>query len=206
MCNAVAGAFAEAISAVAYVPADIITQRLQVSKRLSFVRSDKNQSVFTICRHIRQTEGIRGFFRGYGPYLLVHAPSSAIWWSSYEATKALLFKTFRRLGSDESLLSKTWLQNGIFCFSGSMAGGLSYAVMNPLDVAKTRLQLMEMGQTGDKAALTSGFYRILLNIYQREGIGGLFKGLKPRLLLRVPMSAVTFTAYEYMKGVSIVQE
>jgi len=39
---------------------------------------------------IWQQEGLRGFFRGIGPRMLIHAPSVAICWSTYETIKHTL--------------------------------------------------------------------------------------------------------------------
>ncbi|CAM9723525.1 unnamed protein product, partial [Discosporangium mesarthrocarpum] len=38
-------------------------------------------------RQIWATDGLQGFFRGSGPRLLVHMPSVAISWTTYETVK-----------------------------------------------------------------------------------------------------------------------
>lgn len=149
------------------------------------------------------TEGLSGFFRGYVPYLLVHGPGSAVWWSSYEATKMMLFKLYHRLNYEKTINEEgIILKTATFGLSGSIAGSTSYIVTNPLEVAKTRLQLMELGHKRDKMALTRGFWYILADLFRKEGINGMFKGLKPRLLLHVPVASITIMAYEYLKEFS----
>lgn len=47
-------------------------------------------------RSIVREEGLRGLMRGSVARLLVHAPSAAISWTTYEAAKSLLLKVHHR--------------------------------------------------------------------------------------------------------------
>lgn len=64
LSHAAAGVTAEALSAVSYLPTDIVAQRLQTHVRYSFLPLRlQTHSAWSICRHVWRTEGIRGFFR-----------------------------------------------------------------------------------------------------------------------------------------------
>ncbi|PJF19640.1 Mitochondrial substrate/solute carrier domain-containing protein [Paramicrosporidium saccamoebae] len=207
MSNATAGVVSEATAALTYLPTDIVTQRLQVQSAMSSHHSAINSSGSRICSHIYQTEGVKGFYRGFGPYILVYGPGSAVWWASYEACKSVIFKAYRWAGFHVSDAG-SYHQGGSLkimahLVSGGFAGAAGYVAVNPLEVAKTRLQLLEVNERTDKRALSSGYWKLLREVFVKEGIAGLYKGLKPRLLIRVPVSSVAFIGYEYMKESSM---
>ena len=63
---------AEAFSAFCYVPSDIISQRLQVESPTNFRNTQFHYTSTTeVAKSIWKNEGLKGFFRGYGPYLMV---------------------------------------------------------------------------------------------------------------------------------------
>lgn len=203
LSNAAAGGIAEAVSAFSYLPTDIVTQRLQVHSKRNFYRLSHNATSRHIVRHIYATEGLPGFFRGFVPYMLVHGPGSAIWWASYEVSKFLIFQWYGRLGlhvQPDGIYSGADGPKLAACVvSGALAGAAGYVAVNPLEVAKTRLQLLEASERIDQSRLRAGFSSLLLEVYRSEGVRGLFKGIKPRLLIRVPVSSIAFVGYEYLK-------
>ena len=226
------GLTAEAAGAFIYVPSDVVSQRLQVQNRIDFIPLHQRQTSATaISRAIWKTEGIKGFFRGYVPYLLVFGPGSAVWWGSYEIFKRQIHKG---MSAFENCMSKTqanypsssateashhhhFFPNtgfGLFSIpykkeinhfvSGALAGVCSVLVTNPLDVSRTRLQLLEYQNDKDKKALRQGFFSMLGEVYRREGIHGFYKGVKPRVFVSIPGSAIAFVGYEYLKEKSLV--
>lgn len=202
LSHALAGASAEAFSAFSYVPTDVICQRLQTHVSYSFIpKRLQNASMRKVVGHIWMTEGWRGFFRGYFPYLTVYAPSSAVWWSVYEACKYGLDRIFYKHKSIHS--NSKVFESVNYLISGSVAGAASIVATNPLDVARTRLQLLEVAVNREKRTLRSGFYSILKQVFQNEGWRGLYKGMKPRIWVRTPGCAVTLCGYEYLKSVSV---
>jgi hypothetical protein len=52
--------------------------------------SIRYHGIVDAAKHIYTTEGVAGFFRGMGPRLMVHMPSVAISWTTYETVKGLL--------------------------------------------------------------------------------------------------------------------
>lgn len=151
-------------------------------------------------KYIWRTEGFKGFYRGYGIYLLVYGPSSAIWWSSYESTK----RTLKRFVNNSSAALRGWplTSDLIHCFSGGFAGTISTIVTHPLDLVRTRLQLLDVSSASEKHTLAQGFRSLLWSVYKEEGWRGCMKGLKPRIYVRGPGSAIAFTGYEWLKQAS----
>lgn len=56
--------------------------------------------------------------------------------------------------------------------SAGLANALSSAVLNPMDVAKTRMQTIQLHQTGDKSI---SLLRTLSILYRESGVVGLWK-------------------------------
>lgn len=71
----VLGALAEITAGLFYVPADVVTQRLQIQSLPSFTKTNR---LFTgpkhVMREIIKQEGIKGLYRGYLAHILTFAP------------------------------------------------------------------------------------------------------------------------------------
>lgn len=151
-----AGAAAELTSCAMWVPFDVATQRLQIQGSLQ-PRQYKNG--YDLLKQVYETEGIRGLYRGFGATIIRNMPSSAIWWSTYEVTKAYLHSFDIRAAlhlparkasmlvskyEDETTLKETRTVEDedpvIHCIAGVSAAAVATTLTNPLDVAKTRLQ------------------------------------------------------------------
>ena len=201
-----AGFLAEAISGLVYVPTDILTQKLQLQQKMNFLdqRYQYNSS-FDVLRTTMRTEGFFGLYRGFGAYLAVYGPHSAVWWLVYEGCKRAFASTPPTFPCKESNLSYFKRHLG-HVVSGAIAGALAVVATNPLDVAKTRLQTMEISNALHKRQIDAGFMSILKGIYQKEGFYGLYRGMKPRIYLKIPGSAIAFVGYEILKEKSLLSE
>lgn len=73
--------------------------------------------------------------------------------------------------------------------AGAIAGVSEILTFYPLDVVKTRMQL----ERGVSPSLVKSFQ----NIIAQEGVGRLYKGLVPPLLLEAPKRAVKFAANDF---------
>ncbi|GAW80116.1 mitochondrial carrier protein [Plasmodium gonderi] len=74
-----------------------------------------------------------------------------------------------------------------------IGGGIAAVVTNPLDVIKTRIQTECFNIKG------FNFYRMVSNLYYKEGIRSFFKGSLARMTLCIPASAISWGTYETMK-------
>jgi solute carrier family 25 (mitochondrial citrate transporter), member 1 len=68
----------------------------------------------------------------------------------------------------------------------------------PIDTIKTRLQKTP-AQPGDTAL--GRIVKISNDMWKQEGAKSFYKGITPRVMRVAPGQAVTFTVYEYLKGV-----
>lgn len=141
-------------------------------------------AAYVICRE----EGFGTLYRGVSLTAARQASNQGVNFTVYSKLKEYLQEKQQR----EVLPS--WQTSLIGLFSGAL-GPLSNA---PLDTIKTRLQ------KSTYASNESGWVRIAKigkQLIKEEGIGALYKGITPRIMRVAPGQAVTFTVYEFMKGV-----
>jgi solute carrier family 25 protein 44 len=183
--NFAAGAAASLFSTLITVPLDVVTQRLMIQdgKNTDFKYRGGLDAFSSILRY----EGLRGLYRGYWATLVSYAPSSAIWWSVYSVTKFELY-SYRNMREWDVLI------HGI---AGTCAGIVAAILTNPLDVAKTRVQVSNSKQTPS----ILGIWKDLL---AREGPRSILtRGLTARLINVIPVSLLSVTAYEKVKTLSL---
>ena len=108
----IAGIMASSLTSLIYVPAEVISQRLQMSAR--------GTSAWQIARSLYHTGGLRGFYPTIAVSLIVNPVRDGIWWCIYEKC---------RQHSDNSIL-----------LSSSLASLAVAALFNPVEVVKTKLQ------------------------------------------------------------------
>ncbi|XP_010259426.1 PREDICTED: nicotinamide adenine dinucleotide transporter 1, chloroplastic [Nelumbo nucifera] len=91
---------------------------------------------------------------------------------------------------------------GLLCNAGAgaAAGAIAATFVCPLDVIKTRFQVHGIPNLGGGTTKGSLIVRSLEQIFQKEGVRGMYRGLSPTVLALLPNWAVYFTMYEQLKG------
>lgn len=145
----VGGACATLIGQTITVPVDIVTQHRMMQGQVrqwtkgGGAKKSKAVSSLAIIQKILNHEGPRGLYKGYTVSLVTYAPGSAMWWSFYSG--------FYRIGVEHGLLEVSpmpLVQAG----SGVMAGLLTSILTNPLDVLRTRYQvIMKRGRGRERS-------------------------------------------------------
>jgi len=178
------------------VPADVITQRLQIQgmKRrdpskvdiqTATTKTNIRGSVEAVCRKIIKYDGLSGFYRGYFISLMSNVPTSGIWWASYNV---LLREIGQYFESDNLGTHKMPVQAAC----GVLSGAVSAIATNPLDVLRTRIQ------TGGSRSLVKATKRL----WSEEGIYMFTKGLTARALSMSTNSLLIILGYESVKRLS----
>lgn len=90
---------------------------------------------------------------------------------------------------------------GLLCNAGAgaAAGVIAATFVCPLDVIKTRLQVHGAPMLGNGTVRGSLIVGSLEQIFQKEGLRGMYRGLSPTILALLPNWAVYFTIYDQLK-------
>lgn len=149
------------------------------------------RSLLSASSSILKTEGIAGFFRGWGATAVRDAPNAGLYLFFYEAGKKNLSKLVNKdsqSGAGISSSTATWVN----MTSSALAGAASTAVTNPFDTLKTRLQVLPEVYTN--------MWTALVRILREEGVRRLFDGLGLRMGRKAVSSSVVWTGYEFFIG------
>jgi solute carrier family 25 citrate transporter 1 len=150
-----------------------------------------NQSFVTGLKHILQTEGIRGVYKG--------ATATALKQGSNQGLRFMWFNEYKKVLTHDGERTLTPIEKFL---GGMTAGCFSTLGNNPFDVIKTRMQ-------GTKASQYSSTLDCLKKILSQEGFGALYAGVIPRLGRVVPGQGIIFFSFETiqdaLKGYKIFQ-
>lgn len=124
-----------------------------------------------------------GLYRGAGYTVMRNAPGSFALFGGNTAAKTMM-------GVGEDGTRATWTQDAIASCVGATA---SITVAQPLDVIKTRIQNRPFDSPESGVTI---FKRLIEN----EGVGGMFKGLTPKLLVVGPKLIFSFTVAQHLIG------
>eukprot|EP00898_Chlorokybus_atmophyticus_P003880 jgi/Chlat1/4493/Chrsp29S04433 len=157
-------------SAFVRVPADTLKHRVQAYVAPGFVEAAKD---------VVAKKGLRGFYSGFAPTVMRDVPEIAIQFTVYEFLRRKLERSrqVKKLRTWEHLLL------------GGLAGSGAALCTMPLDLVKTRQQ----------CGLQGSVLSAMRSVVEKDGVGGLWAGLGPRLTQVTIMSAVFFGLFEYCK-------
>lgn len=188
-----AGLAAGVTEAVAVVtPMEVVKIRLQAQHHSMADPLDipKYRNAAHASYTVLREEGIGALYRGVSLTALRQGTNQAVNFSAYTELKALLQRLQPEYQNKEIPSYQTMV---IGLVSGAM-GPLSNA---PIDTIKTRLQKTP-GQPGETAI--SRITAIGKDMFKQEGFKAFYQGITPRIMRVAPGQAVTFTVYEYLKG------
>uniref|UniRef100_A0A7N6FJI3 Solute carrier family 25 member 45 n=1 Tax=Anabas testudineus TaxID=64144 RepID=A0A7N6FJI3_ANATE len=150
-----------------FVPIDLVKVRLQGQ-----TTADRYRGPIHCVAVILREEGPRGLFRGGLALALRDIPCYGLYFLPYEVTRKALTESGKQP-------------------AGGVAGVVTWAFANPMDVVKARLQMSGAGGREYRGVL----HCIRVSI-REEGGRVFFKGLLLNSLRAFPVNAVTFLSYE----------
>ncbi|CAG9460986.1 unnamed protein product [Pedinophyceae sp. YPF-701] len=182
--DGVAGVVAQGLSGAVWTPVDLIKERIQVA---GFLRADgaaASASPADVVRAALREKGFLGLFRGYWINNSVWFPWGLIYAGSYERCKRSLADALDRTGPED-------LPPWAFAFSAAAASAVGAVATHPLDVIKTRIQVLP-----DAGGSRWRAWGVARRLVQQEGVLGVFDGAVARLWVMAPGSAVGWMVYE----------
>ncbi|XP_066931049.1 brain mitochondrial carrier protein 1-like isoform X2 [Clytia hemisphaerica] len=183
------GGLASMAAEMGTFPIDTTKTRLQVqgqvvNKSLSEL---KYRGMFHAMFRISKEEGLTALFNGIKPALLRQATYGTLKIGLYHGIKRLITENPK----DETL--------ALNMCAGIVAGALSSAICNPTDVLKVRLQ----AQTAGNVAGSTGMLMSFRDIYNMEGLRGLYRGVGPTAQRASIIAGVELPVYDWSKKVII---
>ncbi|CAI5744447.1 unnamed protein product [Peronospora destructor] len=129
-------------------------------------------------RHIFQTEGLRGLFAGLSPAMTIAAPSTVLYYMSYDL---LLHEGYQQLPQ---------LEGFVPLMAGTTARIVAASTTSPIELIRTRMQSENAG-----TSMLMTFQQAV----KRGGYVSLLNGLGATLARDVPFSAIYWTFYENLQ-------
>ncbi|KAJ0987907.1 hypothetical protein J5N97_006263 [Dioscorea zingiberensis] len=176
----VAGALAGVSSTLCTYPLELLKTRLTIQRGVY-------ENLLHAFLKIVKEEGPAELYRGLTPSLIGVVPYAAANYYTYDTLKKVYRKAFKRedIGNIATLLI------------GSAAAAISSSATFPLEVARKHMQA---GAVGGRQVYKNMLHA-LLTIMEKEGVGGLYKGLGPSCMKLVPAAGISFMCYEACKKI-----
>lgn len=171
------GSTSRVIACTAVSPLELIKTRMQHHGRTATVWNEVRS-----VRGLVRADGASVLFRGLVPTLWRDVPFSAVYWTSYELMRKRLLPS--SLDKRAEFLSAF--------VAGAASGTLAAAITIPFDVVKTRRQVWLDGRD-------VRLHAQLEEIWRREGVAGLTRGIVPRVGKVAPACAIMISSYEVGK-------
>ncbi|CEI40156.1 unnamed protein product [Fusarium venenatum] len=162
-------------------PFDVIKQRMQIQNSSKMYRS-----MFDCAKYVYRSEGLGAFYISYPTTLSMTVPFTALQFLAYESISTTMnpAKTYDPM---------------THCLAGAVAGGFAAGLTTPMDVIKTMLQTRGTS-TDPQVRNVNSFIGGCRLLYQRAGVSGFFKGVRPRIVTTMPSTAICWSAYEFSKS------
>jgi len=193
-----AGGCAGFCQIVVTTPMELLKIQLQDAGRLAATEGAaaagaKKISALSITKELLRTKGIVGLYKGTGATMLRDVTFSIVYFPLFANLNSLGPR--KAPGSKESVFWWSFI-------SGCASGSISAAVVNPADVVKTRLQLLNKGASEQSY---SGIADAFVKIFKTEGPTAFFKGALCRMIVIAPLFGIAQMVYyfgiaEYFMG------
>lgn len=185
---------AGAITAVCTSPFDVIRTRLAVQEHATVYNG-----LIGSFRTTWREEGLRGLYRGFGPTIVVIPLFWAIYFTSYASCKD-------HLSSSQTEWVRELPMWGRHLLAACSAGAVADVLVNPLFVARTRMQTQHMRILAPasnpsgvvRPTLYTGTINTLTRLWREEGGMSLMRGVSASLfgLMHV---MIQFPIYEHLR-------
>lgn len=156
----------------------------------SFPSTSARMSMTSTLSSVRHVYPLTRLYKGWTAVLCRNIPQSAIKFFVFEQLMRITYTTVSRAST--SPLPTLAI--------GGVAGSTAALFTTPFDTIKTRLQTQGLG-ANQGGQVVKGVIPTMKDIVLHEGVGGLYRGVLPRLFIYVTQGAVFFTSYEMARYV-----
>jgi len=192
VAHALAGAGGGILSTALTYPLITLSTRAQVESR------NADTSALQAVKKIIAREGISGLYAGIESAMFGISITNFVYYYWYEWSKSFFEQAALKAGRASKKLTTVESMT-----AGAIAGSLTVLITNPIWVVNTRITAGVKRQEtlpGNKAAVKKpSTIGVFLQILREEGLGGLFAGVMPALVL-VINPILQYTVFEQLKN------
>ena len=152
----------------------IVTPLERIKINLQYVKTGSkkyNNSLEAVTNIVRR-QGVRSLYNGWSATLFREVPGYGIYFSTYEYLKD-------HVKYDNPITT---------LLLGGLSGSMSWLFIYPSDVVKSNMQMKELS-----------LKKTCLDIYQKRGIAGFYKGFSLGIFRAFPLHGGVFLGYELSK-------
>ncbi|GLB40287.1 putative mitochondrial carrier (TC 2.A.29) family protein [Lyophyllum shimeji] len=183
-------------------PLDVAKTRIQALPSNGKGKEKQQSSMLAVLTQIYKAEGLSGFYRGFGATMLNTFSMQYAYFFFYSLVRnSYISRLTRRLPAGSKLPP---LSTAAELLIGAIAGALAQIFTIPVSVIATRQQVGRLEDSSEEPHDDS-FLGVAREIIEEEGVGGLWLGLKPGLVLTVN-PAITYGVFERVKSLSLLAQ
>ncbi|KAJ8503433.1 hypothetical protein ONZ45_g10861 [Pleurotus djamor] len=212
---ALAGALGACFSTAVVYPLDVAKTRIQALPSDAKGKGKDDLSMFAVLYKIWQTEGLAGFYRGFGATMLNTFSMQYAYFFFYSFVRgSYISRLTRKLPAGSKVPA---LSTAAELSLSAVAGALAQIFTIPVSVIATRQQVGRsdrkvQSRTATPDSLASSttevedvddsFLGVAREIVEEEGVTGLWLGIQPGLVLTVN-PAITYGVFERLKSLML---
>ena len=189
------GSFAGLVQCVVICPMEHVKCRLQIQHSTGSANAIYKGPLDATRKIVKQA-GIPKIFQGWWSTCLREVPAFGLYFSSYDYLKdGAISYLARQTGVKDGAPNypqhmHTWMASA---FAGGCAGSLTWAIVYPVDIIKTKVQTSPLNAHSSELKM----WNILRSIVATSGWKSLFRGLGITLVRAFPVNGTIFPVYEF---------
>lgn len=192
-----AGAGAGLCQIVITTPMELLKIQGQDAGRTA-AQQKQRPSALRVATDLVKSKGIAGLYRGVSATMLRDVSFSVIYFPLFAHLSSLGHSQLHKSSDKTDANSIFWVN----FVAGCIAAGVSAVAVNPADVVKTRLQLINVGP--NETAYT-GMRHAFVDIFKNEGLTAFLKGAGCRVIYIAPLFGIAQTVYYLGIGETILR-
>jgi hypothetical protein len=202
---------AQTVAGIVFCPIDILKQRVQTQ---GLEGSSHKLTVPQAAQQIMKSQGIAGFYRGFVTMNALWLPWNCIYLTLYEEAKRRVYYwkkaslSLDHSSSNTGVLTDPPLHEVLplwaFPMCSSTCAVVASVVTHPIDVVKTRLQVLTASSQNSSGNDSSNNNRLTARhvakvLFQSEGLKGFTRGMIARVSTIGFGSTISWGTYELIK-------
>ena len=184
------GCITGAIQTIVSSPVELAKIQLQmqgIGEKMKHQKDRRYTGPFNVLKSFYKSHGVcAGVYRGFWITLLRDCPASGTYFYSYVYFCDMFTPKHKTTLGIMGLL-----------VAGGLAGITSWAIVYPIDVIKTRIQIDGFMPHGRY----KNYFECLIVSYKNEGLGVFTKGLAPTLVRAFPVNAATLCTFTLIERI-----